>query len=262
LEPVVLSQLYVESYGAGPPVILVHGWGMHGGVWRQFAQQLSANYNVFCVDLPGHGNSEPITPFTLSTVAQQLAQQISDEPACWVGWSLGANVVLALAAEFPTQVSSLVLIAGNPCFTQSMAWPGMAVLDLEHFIDNAERDVKRTIARFMALQVRGIPGFRSVLSDLKRQLQVRPHSDQRTLMAGLEILRSVDQRAVFAQLSMPHLLLLGDKDPVVPLALAQAIDEGALEINYSVIGGAGHLPFLTHEDQIVVQIKKFLKKVS
>jgi hypothetical protein len=41
-----------------------------------------------------------------------------------------------------------------------MAWPGMAVLDLEHFIDNAERDVKRTIARFMALQVRGIPGFR------------------------------------------------------------------------------------------------------
>jgi pimeloyl-[acyl-carrier protein] methyl ester esterase len=260
--PVVLSQLYVESYGAGPPVILVHGWGMHGGIWRKFAQQLSDDFQVICVDLPGHGNSDPITPFTLSAVARQLAQQIPVKSACWVGWSLGANVVLELVRNFPAKVSSVVLMAGNPCFAQSGIWPGMAVPDLERFIDNAELDMKRTITRFMALQVRGCEGYRAVLSALNRQLKERPDSDQATLMAGLEVLRTVDQRSVLAHLAVPHLLLLGDQDPIVPIALAQAIDDGSARISYSIVGGAGHLPFLTHESQVIVQFKKFLKEVS
>ncbi len=47
--------LHVETTGSGDPLLLVHGWGMHGGVWGDVAQKLAADFQVHCVDLPGYG---------------------------------------------------------------------------------------------------------------------------------------------------------------------------------------------------------------
>ncbi|NHZ69836.1 MAG: alpha/beta fold hydrolase, partial [Thermotogales bacterium] len=50
--------LHVDVYGAGPDLVLVHGWGMHGGIWSDWAGELSSCFRVWVVDLPGHGNSD------------------------------------------------------------------------------------------------------------------------------------------------------------------------------------------------------------
>jgi pimeloyl-[acyl-carrier protein] methyl ester esterase len=49
--------LHVETLGSGAPLVLLHGWGMHGGVWTDVAQQLAEEFCVHVVDLPGHGFS-------------------------------------------------------------------------------------------------------------------------------------------------------------------------------------------------------------
>ena len=49
--------LHVESIGSGAPLLLIHGWGMHGGVWTDVAQRLAADFQVHSVDLPGYGFS-------------------------------------------------------------------------------------------------------------------------------------------------------------------------------------------------------------
>lgn len=49
--------LHVETLGSGAPLVLLHGWGMHGGVWAEVAQQLAEEFCVHVVDLPGHGFS-------------------------------------------------------------------------------------------------------------------------------------------------------------------------------------------------------------
>ena len=50
--------LHIESIGSGAPLLLIHGWGMHGGVWDEVAQELAADFRVHRVDLPGYGYSE------------------------------------------------------------------------------------------------------------------------------------------------------------------------------------------------------------
>ena len=55
MKPVV----HVESLGAGPPLVLLHGWAMHSGLWGSVPQQLAQRFRVHAVDLPGHGASEP-----------------------------------------------------------------------------------------------------------------------------------------------------------------------------------------------------------
>lgn len=49
--------LHVETLGSGAPLVLLHGWGMHGGIWSDLAAELAEHHQVHCVDLPGHGFS-------------------------------------------------------------------------------------------------------------------------------------------------------------------------------------------------------------
>jgi pimeloyl-[acyl-carrier protein] methyl ester esterase len=48
---------YAGTSGSGAPLLLIHGWGMHGGMWSGVAEQLVQNFSVMAVDLPGHGYS-------------------------------------------------------------------------------------------------------------------------------------------------------------------------------------------------------------
>jgi pimeloyl-[acyl-carrier protein] methyl ester esterase len=51
--------LHIESEGAGPDLVLLHGWAMHGGIWRDVREQLARHFRLHLVDLPGHGFSSP-----------------------------------------------------------------------------------------------------------------------------------------------------------------------------------------------------------
>ena len=51
--------LHVDSHGSGAPLLFIHGWGMHGGMWGGVAEQLAEHFRVLAVDLPGHGFSVP-----------------------------------------------------------------------------------------------------------------------------------------------------------------------------------------------------------
>ena len=50
-------KLYTETLGAGPDLVLLHGWGLHAGVWESTAAELAKSWRVTLVDLPGHGRS-------------------------------------------------------------------------------------------------------------------------------------------------------------------------------------------------------------
>ena len=52
--------VHVDIIGQGQPLVLIHGWGMHSGVWQPLVKRLSANYMLYLVDLPGMGSSRPV----------------------------------------------------------------------------------------------------------------------------------------------------------------------------------------------------------
>ena len=64
--------LHVASKGSGPDLVLLHGWGMNGGVWDETACALAPYFRVHCVDLPGHGASSDEC-CTLDATADALA---------------------------------------------------------------------------------------------------------------------------------------------------------------------------------------------
>ena len=79
-----VPQLYVEASGAGPPLVLLHGFAMHGGLFAPLLPALTPHFRVHVVDLPGHGRSPSIDNSDMSA----LAAAIDD-----------ATTTLALVAE-------------------------------------------------------------------------------------------------------------------------------------------------------------------
>ncbi|MCV5870744.1 pimeloyl-[acyl-carrier protein] methyl ester esterase, partial [Escherichia coli] len=48
------TKLHWQSFGQGPDLVLLHGWGMNGAVWQQTVESLQPYFRVHVVDLPGY----------------------------------------------------------------------------------------------------------------------------------------------------------------------------------------------------------------
>ncbi|MDH5511609.1 MAG: alpha/beta fold hydrolase, partial [Gammaproteobacteria bacterium] len=180
---------YCEQSGDGPDVVLVHGWGSHGGVWTEIARDLSADYRVTVPDLPGHGRSSDFLPpaYTPEALAGEILPLLSG-PAVWVGWSMGGLVALAAAQWHPRQVTRLVLVGATPKYVQSADWPhAMSPTVLDQFARNLEQDYTGTLERFLTLQMAAGEN-RDVLRRLRSEMFRYGEPPTAALRAGLRLL--------------------------------------------------------------------------
>ena len=259
--------LHIESQGSGAPLVLIHGWGMHGGIWDNVAPLLAQSYHVHCVDLPGHGFSNPPSPSRprrergleqLEAIVDELSSQFTG-PLNICGWSLGGLIALRWAQLVPQQVQHLALVASTPCFAGREDWLfGMEPETLNQFAAELERDHAATLRRFLALQVRGSENERALLADLRSRLLSHGEPDLCALRTGLEILREVDLRGELASIHQPVLLIAGERDKLTPPGASQYMAEKLPDVRVVEIAGAAHAPFLSHPNIFVDQITDFL----
>jgi pimeloyl-ACP methyl ester carboxylesterase len=112
------SRLSYDRRGTGPPVLLLHGFGTHRGVWDQVLAELPGGaVTTVAVDLRGHGASTPMaTPTGIEVLADDLAATIAAlelRDVVIAGHSLGGMVVQAFCAQHPgllSQVRGLLLV--------------------------------------------------------------------------------------------------------------------------------------------------------
>jgi pimeloyl-[acyl-carrier protein] methyl ester esterase len=251
--------IYTETHGSGEPLVLVHGWAMHSGIWRHFARQLGRNFQVICADLPGHGRSHA-QPFTLANIRRALLEAVPTRPCCWLGWSLGAKIVLDIAAHHPERVKSVVLMAGNPCFKHNEDWPGIDYPVLLDFAGKLEADCQATLLRFLSLQVHMLENSRELIKTLREAIFECPAPSLETLRSGLDILEHADLTPAISALRCPLGVILGGRDTLVPVAVGAAIERLAPQAVVYRIDNAGHVPFLTHETEVLAKISEFMQQ--
>ncbi len=255
-----MTNIYTETFGKGKSIVLVHGWAMHSGIWRNFARELAQSYQVTLIDLPGHGRSEAVKPFTLETISGALLEVVDDETSCWLGWSLGAEVVLEICRRHPDRANKLILLAGTPCFVRKDAWPGMDVQVLDNFADSLQHDSQSSLLRFLALQINGMVNQKAIFQELKDLIYQTHTPDQGVLVDGLSLLKETDLRPAFADLHIPVSLILGQLDTFVPAAVGAKLKELMPNMDLTIIDRAGHVPFLTHPERVMVAIHQFMAK--
>lgn len=252
--------LHVETIGSGTPLVLIHGWGMHGGVWSDVAQRLSHHHEVHCVDLPGFGASVALSKTDLDSLVRSLAEHFV-EPVNVCGWSLGGQVAMHWAVREPTKVNKLIVVTSTPCFTNRDDWSfGLPSEVLEKFAAELQHNHAATLRRFISLQLRGSENERELLTKLREQLFSRGEPDMSALRGGLEILRDADQRLEVAGIEQQTLVIAGQRDKLTPPEASHYLAQAIPNARLVEIEGAAHTPFLSHPEVFIEQVKSFLNE--
>jgi pimeloyl-[acyl-carrier protein] methyl ester esterase len=237
---------------------MLHGWGMHGGIWGDTVIRLAEEFEVHNVDLPGHGASEVQNDFTLDGLIEAVDAQFG-ESVVVLGWSLGGIIAQHWAARSPRKIDRLILMASTPCFTEREDWLfGMASETLQQFAAELEKNHAATLRRFLALQVRGSENERELLMALREQLFSRGEPDLSALRDGLEILRDADLRESLPGIKQPTLVIAGQRDKLTPPEASYYLAQVMPDARVVEVAGAAHAPFLSHTDTVIQHIKRFL----
>ena len=239
--------------------MLVHGWGMHSGVWEDVIEALADDYRVTFMDLPGHGYSRSSgNGHSLDTLSQTVAA-VAPEKAIWIGWSLGGLVAQRLAVDAPRRVARLVLVCSSPCFVRRSDWPhGIEFAVLEQFAQGLGSDYRSTLKRFLALEVHGSEGAREQLRLLQEIVFQHGVPDPDALADGLKILETTDLRPELGGIRCPALLLTGRRDTLVPASAGAAVQALLPDARLHVFRKSGHAPFFSHPSEFLGQLRAFL----
>ena len=253
----MVEKLKVVSQGQGRDLVLIHGWAMHSGIWGGVVDALATGFRVHLVDLPGHGFNRDVP---LSRQLDELAGQILSEvpPAAWLGWSLGGLVALAAAGALPQKVEKLLLVGATPSFSRQENWEwGLGASARQAFSEGLEQDFEATVSQF-SLQTFGAVHLQESL----RRLGEPPVTDHlpslETLHDGLHLLYHNNLLPVLHDITMPTLFLGGSRDrTILPESFGQAASlMPNAEVN--IIRGAGHAPFISHEEKFLEIVNGFL----
>jgi pimeloyl-ACP methyl ester carboxylesterase len=101
---------YLEE-GQGPPVVLIHGWGMSAECWDDVMAVLTADYRCLALDLPGYGRSEQSERVSVQDYAGVVAafcRALELSGVTLVGHSMGGMITLLTALEHPRGIGRLV----------------------------------------------------------------------------------------------------------------------------------------------------------
>ncbi len=244
--------LFSQTQGSGPDIVLLHGWGLHSGIWEDVAADLAVHNRVTCIDLPGHGRSAAVVlADELSVTAEQLAAA-PPAPAIWIGWSLGGLIALQVALSAPQAVKGVVVVAASPRFVRDADWPN-AIEDavLQQFARSLDEDFEATLGRFLALQVRGSADAGATLRTLRARVLEQAAPQAAALRSGLKLLRESDLRTRLKDIVCPTQFIFGARDLLAPAAINADLARLMPTARCAVIDGAGHAPFVSHAAQFI-----------
>jgi pimeloyl-[acyl-carrier protein] methyl ester esterase len=232
------------------PLVFLPGWCLGRGPLNSAVDALNGQI----VDLPGYGRSPLITDFYVA--ADDIAARLQPGTTL-AGWSLGAQLAIAVAARHPDKVSKLLLVAGTASFVQRDGWPhAMAPAMLAEFAAGVAADAEAMLPRFVGGFNRGDARAKAVTLELLKLADPRPAGE--ALATGLNWLRDIDLRDLAPLVKTPTLLIHGAADPLMPLGAAQALSALISGARLTIFDDCAHAPFMSRPDDFLATLRQFL----
>ena len=250
------ADLYFEVDGAGPPVLLVHGYPLSGALWSDVVPHLARDHRVIVPDLRGHGRSEAVGRVTMDDMADDLLAvlEAADEsrPVVLVGMSMGGYVSLAFCRLHRDRVRALALVDSRAAADSAEA--------AENRRRTAEQVMREGSAAAIAEEMAGKLFTNDVDRDL-RELWRQRMAD--TPPAGVAAaLRAMadrpDSTAFLRETDLPLLIVVGSEDRITPPEEARALAEAA-GATLEVIEGAGHAAPAERPQEVAAALRRFLE---
>jgi len=256
--------------GAGPPVVLLHGFCEFLETWDLNLRALSQHFRVYALDLPGHGLSDkPYLDYTISFFAGfiiDFMHSVGIDRASLVSHSFGGAIAISITVGFPEQVDRLVLessfglnndvtllhkLCSIPVLAGAERTGSAVSTHLEqrigvefHNPDPIVREIVRRSYLFMQMP----EARRVMLNVMHNWVNVDGLRPEVVMLDRLSLVKA------------PTLFIHGDRDDIHPLELSQHAQRLVPNSRLKVFNSCGHCPHLERAAEFNHEVLAFLGK--
>lgn len=256
-------KLHYEDVGEGPPFILLHGFGTHGGCWHECVDVYRRFFRVLVPDMRGCGRSEAAPPgFTTSDLALDmvaLLDHLKIERAHFAGWSLGGAVGVELGIARSDRLFSLSLhssFAGGRTAYQR-AWIEMRkriILSGDRELDVATRVIGFFSPEFFNERPDRIEQFK------RGQLNDPYPGTEKGLAGQNQAAQLHEARDRLHLIQAPTLITVGSADRTTMPAASRLMHERIPRSELVIFDNAGHFPAFQVLDEFLSTSIGFMVK--
>jgi pimeloyl-ACP methyl ester carboxylesterase len=259
--------LSVEQFGAGEPLVLIHGLATNRHIWDQVIPALSERRRVVTLDVPGFGESEPAGPgFDIAAVADRIARGLRarrvPRPFDLIGHSLGAGIAVTMAAAQPRDVRRLVLVA--PAGMSALPGPLSRLL-------TPGVDGMLAARRWLAPLTDFVWGRRALLAfaaadgatvaPTQARLMLEASAGARRSSAAFAAIAGADLLPLLQLADAPLGVIWGTHDRTVPSRIAGVVRERRPDAEIVLLDRAGHVPMIERPGEFVDAVEGLLARL-
>lgn len=267
--------VHVRFLGEGIPVVMLHGSFASLHTWSAWQEALSPYFMTVSIDFPGHGltGPDPEKRYSIRDYSQlviRLMEKLDLENYHLAGNSMGGAVALQIASTRPDRVLSLNLVDAS----------GAPKLSSESLPDSVQKTTSGGVAwifkmarnpilskvflnctpKFLfAMNMKQVYGDESRISEenLERYYELMLREGNRK--ATIDRLTTPrDSDIDFSRLTMPTLILWGEKDTWIPVSQGFSLEKAIPGSNLIIFSGVGHVPMEEIPKESVAEYLSFL----
>jgi pimeloyl-ACP methyl ester carboxylesterase len=256
--------------GVGSPLLLLHGFGEFLETWDLNLRPLSEHYQVYAVDLPGHGLSDKpevtYNIFFFTKFVTDFMQALGIEHASLIGHSMGGQISLNVAINFPEKVDKLVLETSVGLANDVSLVRRLCSVPVLSSADAKESGVKAALEQRMKREFYNPDFVAKEIVDLSHRFLEQMPETKRVLLSILH--HSVTADGLRPEVVMvdrlhlvksPALLIHGAQDAIHPLEMSQNACRLIPNARLKVIDQCGHCPHIEKAAEFNEAVISFLE---
>jgi pimeloyl-ACP methyl ester carboxylesterase len=238
---------HYEQMGSGPTLVFLHGWGQDWQCWSPLIGQLSEQFTLVLVDLPGFGSSDchgqVWNSYQYAEWLKKLITQLGLSPLALIGHSFGGKIAALCTQAYPDSTRQLVLIgaAGIPDPLSPTTTIKQTLISLVPEV------IKNALPHQLKTRVLGS------LNLSTDNLNSQPHQKK---IARLIVQENIANE--LKKIQVPTLLIWGADDTETPVHQAQQFHQLILGSKLVIIPEADHFVFQAQPTTVLHELHQFL----
>jgi pimeloyl-ACP methyl ester carboxylesterase len=255
-------QIHFSDSGSGAPIALLHGYLESSEVWNGFAENLSSDFRIISIDLPGHGLSDVYGDVHsmefMATAIKELMDYLDIKKVFLTGHSLGGYVALAFLEFFPDQLTGYCLFHSQP-----FSDPPAVIDKRKREIEIVKMGKKNLMYPDNVRRMFASSNLEKFAGALQRSKDIASRLSGEGIIAVLKGMMIRPSRlSIMEEGKVPCLWILGLMDSYIPYELIQTKVKLPSNSKVVILTNSGHLGFVEEEERSLEVIKEFVNSIS
>jgi pimeloyl-ACP methyl ester carboxylesterase len=253
------KKINYKILGTGNCLVLLHGFLESLNIWEDFAKELSGEFKVITVDLPGHGGTEQIgdvhTMELMADTVKAVLANLQIQECVMIGHSMGGYVTLEFASKYPEYLLGIGLFHSS-VFADSAE----TKQNRERTIELIKKDRQGFIRNF-------IPDLFAAGNRLKYVNEINHLKEEASLISNSSVIAALagmkerkDHRQTISTIDAKVLFIMGQDDQRIPLNKVVEMISLPNHSDVLILSDVGHMGYIEAKDETLEKCRYFARK--